>query len=162
MGTKYNSVFSKQQQFSILQGMRSPDPFSSQSSATDQIPIDQRLSNADLIRRVAILENTVEKLNNLFTVSNVTINTLGDKNWELKQPLNVAVEQRGIEDFVACLYDVDMYGYGETIPDALEDLKETIINQFEFLLQQNHKTALGNLPKNQFEFLNSILVGINV
>jgi len=83
---------------------------------------------------------------------------LGDENWELKQPLNIAVEQRSPEDFTACLYDADLYGYGESIPEALEDLKLVIVNQYEYLLQQKDRVELGNPLKKQFEFLNHIIM----
>lgn len=133
-----------------------------QSTGTTQIPVDEQLSGADVIKRVSTLENKLEQLEGLFGVNTVYINTLGDENWELKQPLNIAVEQRSSEDFTACLYDVDLYGYGESIPEALEDLKVVIVNQFEFLLQQKGKVELGKPLKKHFEFLNNILVSLNV
>jgi len=140
---------------------RPPDVIVLQSTGTTQIPVDEQLSGADVIKRLSTLENKFKQLEGLFGVSTVYINTLGDENWELKQPLHIAVEQRSSEDFTACLYDVDLYGYGESIPEALEDLKLVIVNQYEYLLQQKDKTELGKPLKKQFEFLNNILVSLN-
>lgn len=161
MEEKLNPAFIWQNQITISTGIPAPEP-TFQTSGTTQIPIDKHLSDTDIIRRVVSIEKKVEQLEGLFSISTVTINILGSENWELKQPLNVAVEQRGPEDFIACLYDVDLYGYGDSIPEALEDLKAVIVNQFEFLLQQEGKVQLGNLLKKQFEFLTTILVSLNV
>jgi len=56
------------------------------------------------------------------------------------------------------LYDIDLYGYGESIPEALEDFKEALINQFEFLKEQDGQIDFGQLPKNQLMFLDSIIL----
>jgi hypothetical protein len=162
MGQKLNPDIFGTEQFPLSTGTPIQGSTIFQSSGTTQTPVDMHLSGADTIQRVALLENKFEQLEGLFGVSTVSVNTLGDENWELKQPVNVAVEQRSSEDFTACLYDVDLYGYGDSIPQALEDLKVVIVNQFEFLLQQKGKVQLGNLLKKQFEFLTNILVSLNV
>lgn len=109
-------------------------------------------------RAIYSLEKRVERIEHFFGVNNVTINTLGDNTWALKKPLNVAIEQRDAEEFVACLYDINLYGYGDTIPEALEDLKAAIINQFEYLIEQEDGTQLGSLMQRQLEFLKDSLV----
>jgi hypothetical protein len=92
----------------------------------------------------------------------VPINTLGSDKWEFrKPPLHVSIEQRGVCDFIACLYDINIYGYGDKIPEALDDLKEAIIDQFEFLLEQESSVKLGNMPKKQLDFLKEIMVEKN-
>ncbi len=158
--------FSVVEQIPIGEGIPLQEPFTSQESGTSQIPIaipvELHLSFADLIQRVAAIEDKIVRLDELFSTSIVTINTLGNNKWEFKRPLNVTVEQRGPDDFVACLYDVNLYGYGDSIPEALEDLKIIIVNQFEFLLQQEGELSLGNPLKKQFEFLKNILVDVNV
>ena len=115
-----------------------------------------------LLESIGSLENKMKKLEGSFNVNTISINTLGSSKWELKQPLNVGIEQREAEDFVACLYDVNVYGYGDTIPEALEDLKMAMINQFERLIEQESKVQFWKLLKKQFEFLKNILVEKNV
>jgi len=132
-----------------------------QSSGTTQTRVERHLSNRDLIKRVSTLENNLEQLNSLFIISSVYIHTLGSKKWKLIQPLNVTIEQRGSEDFVACLYDVDLYGYGDVLPEALDDLKLAIVNQFEYLLEQKQKMELSSSLLNQVSFFQEILEEID-
>lgn len=116
----------------------------------------------DLEIEIASVENEIVSLKNLFRVHSVPINTLGSDKWEFrKPPLHVSIEQRGVCEFIACLYDINIYGYGDTIPEALDDLKEAIIDQFEFLLEQESSVKLGNMPKKQFDFLKEIMVEKN-
>jgi hypothetical protein len=112
-------------------------------------------------RAIYSLEKRVERMEHFFGVSSLTINTLGDNTWALKKPLNVAIEQRDVEEFVACLYDINLYGYGDTIPEALEDLKAAIINQFEYLIEQEDGIQLGGLLQRQLEFLKDSLAEKN-
>ena len=95
-------------------------------------------------------------------VSSVFINTLGSSQWDIKKPLSIAIEQRSDCEFIACLYDIDLYGYGETIPEALKDLRLSIVNQFEFLLSVESEDVLSEPLKKQFGFLKSILSKKNV
>jgi predicted RNase H-like HicB family nuclease len=116
----------------------------------------------DLEIEIASIENEIVSLKNLFTVHTVHINTLGSDKWEFrKPPLHVSIEQRGVCEFIACLYNINIYGYGDTIPEALDDLKEAIIDQFEFLLEQESSVKLGNMPKKQLNFLKEIMVEKN-
>jgi len=75
--------------------------------------------------------------------------------------LNIAVEQREVDDFVACLYDANVYGYGDTIPEALNDLRVDIISQFEYLTTQETKVELGKALKRQLDFLKGVIVRKN-
>jgi predicted RNase H-like HicB family nuclease len=119
-------------------------------------------THVDLEMEIASIEREIESLKNFFTVHTVPINTLSSDKWEFrKPPLHVSIEQRGTYEFIACLYDIDIYGYGDTIPEAIDDLKEAIINQIEFLLEQENSVKLGNMPKRQLDFLKKILVQNN-
>jgi hypothetical protein len=115
-----------------------------------------------LALRIGSIEEDITNLKNFFSVHSVSINTLSNDKWEFrKPPLYVAIEQRGVSEFVACLYDIDIYGYGDTIPEAIDDLKEAIINQYEFLLEQESSVNLGIMPKKQLNFLKEIMVEKN-
>jgi predicted RNase H-like HicB family nuclease len=116
-------------------------------------------THIDLEMEIASIEKDIENLKNLFTVHTVLLNTLGSDKWEIrKPPLHVSIEQRGVSEFVACLYDINIYGYGDTIPETLDDLKEAMVNQFEFLSEQESSIKLGDMPKKQFNFLKEIMV----
>ena len=61
----------------------------------------------------------------------------------------VTVEQHAADDFVACFYDADIYGYGDSIPGSLEDLKNHLVSQYEFLLKESQHIELGTAPAEQ-------------
>jgi len=103
----------------------------------------------------------VKKQAGLFICSTSPINTLANPKWDLKKSLIVAVEQRGREDFVACLYDVDLYGYGDSIPEALDDLRAALVNQLEYLMVQEGKIKLSESLRKQLSFLKSNVVKKN-
>ncbi|MBC8462367.1 MAG: hypothetical protein H8D67_30725 [Deltaproteobacteria bacterium] len=101
------------------------------------------------------LEAFLEKLNlpSSFNVYNIAINDLSQNEWILGKPLMITVEQHGEEDFIACFYDADIYGYGDTIPEALDDLKEQLVGQLEFLLKEEKRVVLGVTPQKQLNVL---------
>ena len=103
--------------------------------------------------QVGELQKELWKLRSTFKVYSIAVNDLGKDEWRLDKPLTVAVEQHGEEDFIACFYDVDVYGYGDSIPEALDDLKERLINQLEFLLAEEKRVILGPVPQKQLEVL---------
>ena len=125
-------------------------------------PSVQEAHNVDIARRINSLESKIEKIVEAFTVANIVANTLANDKWKLRCPINVAVENRGLNDFVACLYDIDLYGYGETVPEALDDLKSAIINQYLFLKEQTDSVELSSPLNKQLAFLNDIIVEQNV
>jgi hypothetical protein len=129
-----------------------------QLTGAEQSTYEETRSRYDLIKRIDTLENKVEKFEGFFIVSSVPINSLHNKEFELKKSIDVSIEQRGIEEFIACLYDAELYGYGESIPEALEDLKEATVNQFKYLKKQESEIQFGRLPQKQFDFLSSIIV----
>jgi len=99
------------------------------------------------------IQGELWKLRSAFKVYSIAVNDLGQNDWRLDKPLMVTVEQRGEEDFIACFYDADVYGYGDSIPEALDDLKERLVNQLEFLLAEEKRVLLGTVPQKQLEVL---------
>ena len=127
----------------------------------DQVIAEQHQFNVDIVTRLHEVETAVKKQAGLFICSTSPINTLANPKWDLKKSLIVAVEQRGREDFVACLYDVDLYGYGDSIPEALDDLRAALVNQLEYLMVQEGKIKLSESLRKQLSFLKSNVVKKN-
>jgi predicted RNase H-like HicB family nuclease len=149
----------KEQQV-VIQPPREPTSIYEQPTAYQ--PRIAAHEHINLEIEIASIEKEIERLKNLFTVHTVPLNTLGSNKWEFRRPpLHVSIEQRGVSEFIACLYDINIYGYGDTIPEALDDLKEAMVNQFEFLLEQGSSITLGDMPKKQFNFLKEIVVEKN-
>ncbi|MBU1488003.1 hypothetical protein KKH56_08170, partial [bacterium] len=82
----------------------------------------------------------------------------GGSQWKLASPVVVTIEQRSEEDFVACFYDVDIYGYGDSIPESLDDLKLHVVSQLEFLSQEEKRVKLGVFPAKQLAILRNLIM----
>ena len=108
---------------------------------------------AQLKTQMDQLQGELLKLGSTFKVYNIAINDLGQHEWLLDKPLMISAEQHSEEDFIACFYDADVYGYGDSIPDALDDLKERLVSQLEFLVVEEKRVILGPVPQKQLEVL---------
>jgi hypothetical protein len=87
----------------------------------------------------------------------VALHDLGDPAWKMKRPILVTIKQHALDDFVACFYDADIYGYGDGIPSSLEDLKRHLVSQYEFLLKESQRVELGPVPAEQLLVLQRII-----
>ncbi|MBU1599854.1 hypothetical protein KKG61_07105 [bacterium] len=104
------------------------------------------------------LKDELHRLQSIFRTYSVTINDLGGSQWKLASPVVVTIEQRSETDFAACLYDVDIYGYGDSIPECLDDLKLHIVSQLEFLSQEETRVELGIFPAKQLAILRNLIM----
>jgi hypothetical protein len=73
---------------------------------------------------------------------------------ELREPLAVLVEQDG-EQVVAVCYDLDVFGYGDTESEALDDLRRTVADLYLALKEQQQE--LGPLPERVWTYLSRII-----
>lgn len=87
------------------------------------------------------------------SIHKVTLNDLCNAAYRLACPIEVSVEERGDEDFIACLYDAGVYGYGSTIPEALDDLRALLIDQYEHLVTREPRGVLGPVLRRQLRVL---------
>ena len=83
----------------------------------------------------------------------MALNSLESDKWKLIEPLLINIEQRGETDFIACLYEADIFGYGDSVPEALDELRIAISCQLEALLEASGKTPLTNRLSRQLTFL---------
>jgi hypothetical protein len=129
-----------------------------QTTGTSQSRIEE-LAQTDIVKRLHRIEKDISALKKRLTSTIAVVVTLSSESWELIAPLHITVEQRGDDDFVACLYDIDLYGYGDNIPEALDDLKTVITNQMEFLTgHENRQTEMRISLKKQLNYLKKLLV----
>ena len=116
---------------------------------TDAISLEKITS------RVELLEN---KIRTALRTHTIVINDLGISTMALSRPVWITVEQHADDDFVACFYDADIYGYGDNIASSLDDLKQQLVSQFQFLAEQAEETELAPVPREQFEVLKRLIV----
>jgi hypothetical protein len=103
------------------------------------------------------MQNLESQLQAALRTHAIALNDPGDTGWKMTRPIWVTVEQRAPDDFVACFYDADVYGYGDSIPSSLEDLKRHLVSQYEFLLEESKRVELGPSPAEQLLVLSRIL-----
>ena len=74
----------------------------------------------------------------------------------LRNPIAVSLVYDGTQS-IAAAYDLDVFGYGETDGEALDDLR-CVINDLYFTLK-NNSNALGPLPQRVWEYLSETVEG---
>jgi hypothetical protein len=83
------------------------------------------------------------------------LNFIVSDKYQLKKYIDLTIEKKD-DSFIACFHEAMLYGYGKTKLDAVDDFRKTIINQYDFLL--NQKCDLESIPKHQFEVLQNYLM----
>ncbi len=110
-----------------------------------------------LEKLASLVQDLGSQIQTVLRTHTIALNDLGDPAWKMARPIIVTVEQHAPDDFVACFYDADIYGYGDSIPSSLEDLKSHLVSQYEFLLEESQRVELGTAPAEQFLVLQRIL-----
>jgi len=92
-------------------------------------------------------------------IHTIPINSFGVRDYELKKIILISIEERNNDEFVACFYDADIYGYGESLIEAIDDLKKNILYQYDFLRREIEKGyKLGPIPEKQLAILSEFIV----
>jgi hypothetical protein len=110
-----------------------------------------------LEKLASLVQNLENELQTALRTYTIALNDLGTAAWKLTHPVLVTVEQHAQDDFIACFYDADIYGYGDSIPNSLEDLKRQLVSQYEFLLDESQRIELGPAPAKQLLILERII-----
>ncbi len=153
----------------LAQAMRQPDEVAKYNTSTanrlldlvsmeyvSTLTTDLRSTVQHLTSRVANLEHRLLSLEKALRVHTVTLNPFSRAGWVLTQPITVCVEQPGPDDFVACLYEGDIYGHGDTIAEAVGDLKELALEQVRHLAEISNQLELSLPLQKQLAYLKTI------
>lgn len=127
------------------------------SSKTESIENQLIKINSRMERLESSISEIKENLPS-FYCHNIKISYLPTEKWRLKEPININVEEHDVSNFIACFYEANIYGYGESIPECVEDLSFAIINQFEYLIDEGQKYELGAMPKHQLRLLKQVII----
>jgi len=82
----------------------------------------------------------------------VSISTLHDLRLRLRQQITVSLEYDGYQ-FIAYAPDLDIYGWGDTEYEAIEDLRESIVELYFDLKGEKLAPSLRKI----WDYLNSIV-----
>lgn len=79
------------------------------------------------------------------------LGSLGAYRYKLRIPLPIKVSQQN-DKFIAYVEEpINEYGYGDTASEALDDLRQSIIDLYESL--KKHSYCLGKEPKRELRWL---------
>ena len=88
----------------------------------------------------------------------IFISNLRHDKYKLTQPIPVSIEYEN-NVVIASFYDVDVYGTGDDIQEAITDLCSQIIEVYELYSQNlNH---LGPVPAREWKYLQTIICPID-
>lgn len=104
--------------------------------------------------RELLLLNFLPQIERYFQKKSILMYSLHSPSLKLNEPLAVHLEYDK-EEVVAFCYDLDIFGYGETETEALEDLRKTILDLY-YELKEN-KDNLGILPERVWNYFSSIV-----
>lgn len=104
--------------------------------------------------RELLTSNLLPQMERVLEKKSILIYTLHSPSLKLKEPLAVHLEYDK-EEVIALCYDIDLFGYGETEVEALEDLRSTIEDLY-YELKEN-ESNLGILPQRIWGYLSSII-----
>ena len=82
------------------------------------------------------------------------IQNLRHPAYQLRQPIPIVIERDG--DVVIAAYDdIDLYGTGADVQEAISDLCSAIVEYYEGL--KEHADHLGDIPTQEFVFLKQVI-----
>ena len=84
------------------------------------------------------------------------ISDLRSEKYALNRPIPISIRYDAT-DVIAKFYDVDMYGVGKDVQEALDDLCAGLVEYYESLATSEEK--LGPLPARDWCFLKELIAG---
>lgn len=101
-----------------------------------------------------LVSDFLPQIEKVMEKKSILIYSLSSPLLKLKEPLAVHLEYDK-EEVVAFCYDLDIFGYGESEIEALDDLRKTILDLY-YELKEN-KDNLGILPERIWDYLSFIV-----
>lgn len=101
-----------------------------------------------------IISELLPKIGDILERKPILLYSLHSHILKLKEPLAIYLEYDKDQTIAFC-YDLDIFGYGETEGEALEDLRKSI-NDLYYELKENRK-VLGLLAKKVWDYLSMII-----
>lgn len=86
----------------------------------------------------------------------ISLENLRDPRYEVTRPIPVVLEEDEGQ-YVATWYDADVFGYGDSEQEALEDLCESVVSLWEVLKRESAAQGLGGALVQQWAFLRKVI-----
>ncbi len=85
----------------------------------------------------------------------LAINTLVSTEYRLKGPIFIIMEEKLDGSFLACFHEASIYSSGDTVHDAIRNLKKQLIDYYEMLSKEEE--VLSSFCKDQLALLREII-----
>jgi hypothetical protein len=112
-------------------------------------------------RQLETIETEIDSIGEQIPTQSHTIfiQNLRHPVYQLRHPIPVLIETD--EDvIIATHYDIDMYGTGDDVQEAISDLCAGIIEYYESL--KDDEDNLGPLPAQEYAYLNQIIMEVEI
>jgi len=86
----------------------------------------------------------------------ILLENLRDARYEVMRSIPVVLEEDEGQ-YVATWYDADLFGYGDSEQEALDDLCESIVSLWEVLKRESAAQGLGEALAKQWFFLQKVI-----
>jgi hypothetical protein len=100
-----------------------------------------------------VISTTIIRQEQTIEYKNIFIDTLHSEVYLLNKAIPVSIEHAD-QVYIASNYDLELYGYGDTEDEAIDDLRKSIIECYEDLKQEKE---LGPIPSKMFAYYKSII-----
>ena len=110
----------------------------------------------DIMLAIETIKRTIQSEFSQFPETH-WIQNLRHPSYQLRHSIPVVIERDG--DVVIATYDdIDLYGTGEGVQEAISDLCAAIVEYYEGLKENENR--LGTLPTQEYAFLKQMIVEI--
>ena len=123
-------------------------------------PVSAEVQNADTQTDVELrqIRDELRQLTTLLTRASshrpILLYSLRHPRLRLAEPLSVALEYDE-EQVIACAPDLDLFGYGDTENEALDDLRCTVADLYYALKQE--RGSLGPMSARVWDYLDHVI-----
>lgn len=90
----------------------------------------------------------------------ILLENLRDLQYEVIHAIPVVLEEEEGQ-YVATWYDMDMFGYGDSEQEALEDLCKSIVSLWEVLKRESAAGGLSETLAKQWAFLQKVICEVS-
>ena len=100
-------------------------------------------------RYESTMNTAITKQEQIIQYKNIFIDSLRSEKYKLKKPIPINLEHAEAV-YIATNYDLELYGYGDSEQEAIEELRNSIIECYEDLKEEDQ---LGPLPSKMMAYV---------
>jgi hypothetical protein len=120
----------------------------------------QNLAYQNLQDQIVEIQKRLESLESALNTYHIEIYDLANEEYSLKSPVQIVIERYDADEFIARFPELDIFGPGETEPEAVLNLKNEIVDLYDELIALDEK-ELGRVPRMWLRILKKLILTNN-